>query len=240
MKARRTRSGEVDPYAELRDESEAELFDRVRRAFRAGLSRTMAALGDEPDMARLDYAYQQAERGALTAAILPVLERNALGATVVQTEGAKAAPLVLPVTWDEAVIASAATAWAARYVGELVREITDHTMGLIRRAVANWIDTPGLTIGDLRRTLEPAFGEMRAQRIAVTETTRAFAEGQKLVQADLARGGLGLVREWRTSMDERVCLICGALEDRRETDGWDGYDGPPSHPGCRCWTVLAL
>lgn len=173
--------------------------------------------------------------------MLPVLERAVLGATHVQTGEAKADPAFVPIMWDEVVIAEEAARWAVTHAGALIIDIVDHTFSLVRRAVENFIRTPGMTIGDLRRTLEPAFGETRAQRIAVTETTRAFAAGQKLVQDELQRGGLQLERIWRTSMDERVCPICGPLEDRREGDGWTGAEGgPPAHVNCRCWTVLGL
>lgn len=216
------------------------MLERVGRVLRAGLRRTMAAIGDPPSMDGLDQAYIQTERDELTAAILPVIERAVMGATEVQTGEAKADPMVVPITWDQAVIAGEAARWAVTHAGALIGDIVDHTFSLVREGVARFMRTPGMTIGDLRRTLEPAFGETRAQRIAVTETTRAFAAGQKLVQDELRRGGLGLERIWRTSNDERVCPICGPLEDRRESEGWDGMDGPPAHVNCRCWTVLSL
>jgi hypothetical protein len=237
---RRTRDGEPDPYAELRDDTEAELLRKLRRALNEQRQRLMDALGDQPQ-AEPDYAFWQQEEEQLVALMLPILERAAMGAAQAQVEPAKALPLsTLAVIWDDTVIAVAAMDWARRYVGELIKRITDNTRALVREAVSAFIDTPGMTIGDLRRSLEPAFNEVRAQRIAVTETTRAFSEGQNLVREQLRRGGLQLERVWRTSMDERVCPICGALADKRESDGWDGQSGPPAHVNCRCWTVLDL
>lgn len=222
----------------------------MRRALRAQRERLLAALGDNPER-EPDEAFWQAENEALTAALQPTLGQAAQLAAQAHGAQVKSLPVVVeaidgqvlpdsvPILWDDVVIAAAAVDWARRYVGELIRNVTRNTQDLVRRAVSSFINTPGMTIGDLTRMLEPAFGRSRAHRIAVTETTRAFTEGQRLVQQELRRGGLGLERVWRTSMDEVVCPICGALEDKRESEGW-GYDGPPAHPNCRCWTVLAL
>ncbi len=249
--ARRTRDGDPDPYGDMRDEVEAEVERVMRRAFRAQRERVLKALGERPER-EPDEAFWQGEQAALGAALQPVLAQaaqlagNAHGASVkslpaaVDVIAGALLPSSVPILWDEAVIAFEAVDWARRYVGDLIRRIAENTRELVRRSVVSFSETPGMTIGDLRRALEPAFGEVRAQRIAVTETTRAFAAGQRIVQRELERGGLRLERVWRTSMDELVCPICGALEDKRESQGWAGYDGPPAHPNCRCWTVLAL
>ena len=56
--------------------------------------------------------------------------------------------------------------------------------------------------------LEPTFGQVRAEAIAATETTRAFAEGTLL---SYRQSGLVLATSWKTSVDERVCPICRPL-----------------------------
>jgi rubredoxin len=62
--------------------------------------------------------------------------------------------------------------------------------------------------------------------IAVTETTRVFAEGNKL-----AWDSTGVVSgsKWQTANDDLVCPICGPLNEQ-VTD-----DEPPAHVNCRCW-----
>lgn len=106
-------------------------------------------------------------------------------------------------------------------------------------AIADWIKKPGATIADLDRTLGVLFSPERAHVIAVTETTRAFAQGQKLSYV-----GEGIKRwKWTTNRDDLVCPICGKINNRVVEIGepFDTLeDGtqitePPAHPKCRCW-----
>ena len=92
--------------------------------------------------------------------------------------------------------------------------------------------------------LEPVFGPMRAKRIAVTETTRIFVEGNRSVNDDnpVITGYQVL-----TAADERVCPICGPLHGvfrekasrtyQHPTIG--GIAGPPFHVNCRCDEIEA-
>ena len=92
----------------------------------------------------------------------------------------------------------------------------------------------------LIRALVPTFGADRAERIAVTETTRLFTESIR--QAGLANPFTTAVRVL-TANDERVCPICGPVASQvvAKTDatgakhpvrGSIGY--PPFHVRCRC------
>jgi hypothetical protein len=145
----------------------------------------------------------------------------------------------VPVLWDEAVLFREAADLARQYAGALVQGITDNTREGVGRAVQGFIDTPGRTIGQLRDELSPLFGESRAQRIAVTETTRAYAEGTRLVQQEIDRAGIRMEQVWRTSEDELVCPICGPNADKRQSEGWT-VSSPPAHPNCRCWVTLGI
>lgn len=59
---------------------------------------------------------------------------------------------------------------------------------------------------DLINAIEPLFGPARAKRIAATETTRLFAEGNQMAaMQDDTIGGL----MWLTAKDSLVCPICG-------------------------------
>lgn len=240
----------VDPYGGFREQVEDELERVVRRVFREQRGRLVAELGNKPGV-EPDEAFWQSEQEVMIAALRPTLQRAAQLAASAHGARAKALPVAVdeidgpllptgvPILWDEAVIAADAVHWATNYAYELIRGINDNTRGVVREAVRAFTETPGMTIGELTQILEPAFGEMRAHRIAVTETTRAFTQGQRSIQRELQRGGLNLERVWRSSMDELVCPICGALEDKRESAGWGGYE-PPAHPNCRCWTELVL
>lgn len=91
----------------------------------------------------------------------------------------------------------------------------------------------------LVRAITPIFGPERAERIAVTETTRIFSE--TLNQAAQANPTVTAFR-LLTSADELVCPICGPLHRQiiiktetgfiHPTLGPIGF--PPFHVRCRC------
>ena len=81
----------------------------------------------------------------------------------------------------------------------------------------------------LIKDIEPLFGKGRAGRIAVTEVTRLYAEGNL---AAYASAGVEEV-EWRTVNDAAVDPICEALDGQRWAVGTG--ESPPAHPNCRCW-----
>ena len=220
----------MDPLAGGKDKAQARLYRLLRDRLDGQASAVMRALGNPPDVSRLSGDFWSTETGLMLADLRPEIERMAL-------EAIAAEAAVVPVVWDDVVIAREAAEWAQGYVGDLIRNIDQNTLDYVRRQVEAFIRTPGMRIGDLRDSLTPAFGERRAQTIAVTETTRAFAEGQKLVQKELGDAGLRRMRKWNTSGDERVCELCGGLDGKRE-DEWGGIDGPPRHPSCRCWVTF--
>lgn len=124
-----------------------------------------------------------------------------------------------------------ASRWARQYVGQLIREINSTTLDAVRQAVALYVETPGMEIGDLMRLLP--FDAERALRIAVTETTRAFAQGQAAARDELREQFPDVVVEtvWHTNNDDIVCDVCGPLDGRAVDDDTI----PPAHPNCRCW-----
>ena len=92
--------------------------------------------------------------------------------------------------------------------------------------------------------LEPIFGPVRAKRIAVTETTRIFVEGNRSVNdANPVITGYQVL----TAADEKVCPTCGPLQGvfrdkasrtyQHPTMG--GIAGPPFHVSCRCDEIEA-
>lgn len=138
-----------------------------------------------------------------------------------------------------------AARWAREYVYDLVKGINDTTRDVLRDAVGAFVDTPGMTISDVMRQLP--FDEERAQRVAVTEITRAYAEGEMIAGRELQKEfpGVRIVKIWFTNNDDRVCDICGPLDGVEVELGekWEGdLDQPPAHVNCRCWmeTTTAL
>jgi hypothetical protein len=98
-----------------------------------------------------------------------------------------------------------------------------------------------MTIGDVMERLP--FGEERALRVAVTETTRAYAEGEKLAGQQLKEEhpGVQVIKTWYTNADDLVCDICGPLDgaeallDEDFISAGEAIDAPPAHVNCRCW-----
>lgn len=85
-------------------------------------------------------------------------------------------------------------------------------------------------IPDLIDSTEPLFGRDRAKRIAVTEATRLFADGNELAgDSDPVVGGY----QFQTAGDERVCERCGPRDGLIYPKG-DIGNKPPIHTRCRC------
>lgn len=118
------------------------------------------------------------------------------------------------------------------YTNQWYQKLEETTRVTLNKAVASWQET-GLGkrgLPDLVKSLEPTFGRTRAKRIATTEVTRIFDEGNKLAHID---AGIE-TEEWQTARDAHVCPICGPLDGKRfPTEG-----GPrpvtDTHIGCRC------
>jgi hypothetical protein len=137
-----------------------------------------------------------------------------------------------------------AAKWAATYVYDLIRGIDQTTLEAMRNAISTFVSTPGYTIGDVMDLLP--FNSERARRVAVTEITRAYAEGNQLAAGALAEQfpGVRVTKRWYTNQDDRVCEVCGPLGDQEPIDqdeSWTTVDGdelenPPAHVNCRCWT----
>lgn len=132
--------------------------------------------------------------------------------------------------------------WARRYAGALIKEIDKMSLDAVRGGVETFINTPGFTLQDLADMLP--FSETRSFTIAVTETTRAYSQGQQIARDDIIEKfpDVKVVGTWFTNVDDRVCELCDAMDGKEvEGDGTfyeagDNDDGfPPLHPNCRCW-----
>lgn len=75
---------------------------------------------------------------------------------------------------DWEAINQAALAWAQKHAGQWVSGVSETTRALVRAKVSAWIET-GAELPELTKALEPIFGRERAERIASTEITNAFA-----------------------------------------------------------------
>lgn len=143
------------------------------------------------------------------------------------------------IAFDPAIINTHALQWARTYSYELIKGLTETTRRQVSEVMSAFVETPGMTEGDLEKLLEPAFGRIRADMIATTEATRAFSEATNEIQRLVNQTGLAMTRIWQTQNDELVCEICGPLNGRPE-EVWAGEypDGPPAHVRCRCGSGL--
>lgn len=137
----------------------------------------------------------------------------------------------------------AAQQWLAQHGAELVRDINETT----RQGIANIIQR-GIARGDdierIARSLLLHIDEMtpvRARKIALTETAKAWTEGE-LAQARLMeQSGYKMVKEWLLGPFHNVwdrcdqCADCGVVPIKFRFP--NGAGGPPDHPNCGCCLV---
>lgn len=125
--------------------------------------------------------------------------------------------------------------WVNGYSVALVAGIVEVTRRRVLQELERW-QSNGDNAQALLHNIRPLFGRDRADLIAATEITRAYAEGQRVAYRE---SGIVTRMEWRTSADERVCPVCAPLDGKRsELDGtFAGGYFPPAHPRCRCWIV---
>lgn len=171
---------------------------------------------DDDEFWRETAAYMAAKMGNMTRRLI--------------TEGATAAESV-GVIVDFDLIHQEALQVARTTSNMYWAKMTETTREGLRQALINW-EEMGLGkrgLPDLINSLEPLFDKNRAKRIAETESTRLFAEGNKLAAAgDGSVGGM----QWQTARDDRVCLICGP----RDNLVYPKEEVPecPAHVRCRC------
>jgi SPP1 gp7 family putative phage head morphogenesis protein len=131
-----------------------------------------------------------------------------------------------------------AIAFASEQSEYLSQRIIDTTSDLIANVVASAMETP-TTLEQMVQELNTAFGDARAERIAVTEVTRASAGAINGLQRYLQDRGHRYRRYWITNADELVCPICGPLNGKPEEKWLSKFpSGPPAHPNCRCFLHL--
>ncbi len=179
----------------------------------------------------LDAAFWENEHRQLLAILQPRLAQMALSGMV-------NAARQVGIAFDATLYNQRAEAWARTYTDQLLAELGTTTETVVGNAVADWIARPGATVGELNAALTPAFGQDRASLIAVTESTRAFANGQE--EAYKAEGITHI--RWNSNNDELQCPYCGAINKKIVQIGqpFGVFRGkpvlrPPYHPNCRCW-----
>jgi hypothetical protein len=150
----------------------------------------------------------------------------------------------VPIGIDWTLTNSEAANWARQYAGQLISKVDATSLQAVQSAVAQFVETPGMTMGDLRSLLP--FNEQRAGMIATTEVTSAYAAGQDIAGDRLVKEypDVQVIDTWYTNNDDRVCPLCGPLNGKKVKHG-DSFATnpktgqpiyrPPYHVRCRCW-----
>lgn len=135
-------------------------------------------------------------------------------------------------------------AFVSQYALSTAATITETSRRHAIDAISQWAGT-GKPLDDLVDALTPMFGANRARMIAVTETTRAVAEGNLAAWRQEEVWG----KRWMTVQDDRVCPICAPLDGmivELESNGFTteigdiGLTAPDAHIGCRCYLQPVL
>ena len=235
---------------------EAAGADVLERAFRR-LLRLVAPPGTTTDNISADIAAQRLRnnQNVLRDAVVEFLTRAALAGAgvglrqVEQILGVGKQANIGLANWDlvnQAVLTwlmGPADGFGTGYADEITASIVSTSETHIRTAIAEWTRN-GLPLSALVDTLEGwVFSRDRAETIAATEVTRAYARGN--IEAWRASGVVtGMA--WRTANDERVCPICAPLgglefspdgaepasrDEQRRDSQRTTLDGEFTHPG---------
>lgn len=127
----------------------------------------------------------------LQAVILPRIQAMAIA-------GANAALDRLSsvgIAFDNALAHEAAAKWAREFTDDFLRdEFNTTTEGSVGNIVDNWIGTPGATRKHLEDELKQVLDDnaSRASAFAVTESTRAFSEGDAIVYQEAGLPSLAI------------------------------------------------
>ena len=196
----------------------------VGRDLRVELSRLLDYLGDPPRLENVPYDYWQNGWRDIQKDVEPILVDIYLGQAQAMMDDVN-----IGVDLDQ--INLTASTWARNHTEQVLMDLFgkryDHLDEIIPRFY-----NEGWNLGQLRTDLERWYSPVRAEMIAVTETTRAAVEGERAMVAELeAITGRRMAPIWQTNKDERVCPICGARHGKEITDG----KFPPIHPRDRCW-----
>jgi len=206
-----------------RAEIERRLARVLSRDLRSEMGKLLDYLGDPPDLSRVPADYWQNGWRGLQKDVEPILMDVFL-------QQAEAAMNSVGVGTDWAAINMAASNWARTQGETILKELFNKTYEGVSVTVPKFFEQDW-TIGDLSAALERWYSPVRAEMIAITETTRAAVEGEVAVMRELEKeSGLHMVEVWLTNNDERVCPICAPRNGKPIVGG----NRPPAHPRCRC------
>lgn len=206
-----------------RADLERKLARVLGKDLQAELEKLMRYLGDPPQLANVPSSYWQNGWKDIAKDVEPIL----LDIYLQQAEGLMA-EIGIGVDWG--LINTTAADWSRLHGETVLRELFNTTYEGVSKAIPNFYEQ-GWNLGELRTALERWHSPIRAEMIAVTETTRAAVEGERaVVEKMMKEYGIRFIPVWITKNDELVCSICGP----RHMKPIDNNEFPPAHPRCRC------
>lgn len=177
----------------------------------------------------VDYEANQAMMDDLETRMIPIMRSVYLKqiANITTSTG---------VAIDTEIVSSRAIEWATSYVHEsLAKKLNETTINDIQKMVGKLAANSALTPQDVALGLFSTFSPARVAMIARTEVTRAKSAASNGYAKSLRDDGLDVVLRWTTRADEKVCAICGPLDNKKEDIYQKSFsDGPPAHVNCRC------
>lgn len=216
-----------------RDAIERKLARVLSRDMRGELDKLLRLLGDPPKLTNVPGEYWNNGWRGIQKDIEPILMDVFLN----QSE---AAMIRVGIGVNLDTINRQAVNWARTHTEEVLNDMWRKRHEVVGDLVNRYVGVgeavaegyeQGLTIDEISARLERLYSPVRAEMLAVTETTRAVVEGERAYVEELAKEtGQAMVPIWMTANDELVCDICGPRNEKPITNG----DYPPAHPNCRC------
>jgi hypothetical protein len=228
-----------------RDDLERKLARILGRDMRAELSKLLTYLGDPPRLANVPMDYWSNGWREIQKDVEP-----ALIGIFLQQARAFMDDIGIGVNWDQINIG--ASNWARRHTEQMLMDLFGTRYERLNELIPRFYEEDW-SIATLSKELGRYYDPVRAEMIAVTETTRAAVEGELEVMREIEKdNGISMVAIWLTANDERVCAICNPMNGEKEAGrGGDGKPffihpesgarlRPPAHPRCRCGIALTF
>ena len=168
-----------DPREPGRTEKEAfedALFAEFMRQFnkqKKGVRELLTSLA--PDRKAINYLEYLAEDFWLDEGFMAKIARILTKAVI---HGIVLFDDAVGLTMDYTLTNAVAARWASKYTFDLIKGINKTTQNVLQSVFRTFVDTPGMTIGDVVGLLP--YTENRALMIATTETTRIYSQATQL------------------------------------------------------------
>ncbi len=231
MPHRESLSGFIDPDGPAKDQSEEEIAAFFGEQFQDQFDEIIKGI-NKTDPQTPDNEFWERWAAIFAAFLIPHFTRSA-------SEAAETQIAELGIGVDDDLVLAGALRFAESHAFSLVQGLNEKTQKHLQNAIAGFIADPNKDFNALIDNISNQFGPTRAERIAITETTRAFEEGKRIYQDQLTKIGVKTDLRWHTMQDERVCPICEPNDGKLKSEGWTAA-GIPAHPRDRCWTTIEV